>query len=132
MAKGTKGKTKKRKKQKQIPTSGIAHIKAGFNNTLVTISDEQGNVLFTGSGGKSGFKGSRKSTPYAATKSAEEVAQEANQAGMTDVSVYVKGPGLGRISAIKALRSAGLRVTSIADITPIPHNGCRPKKKRRI
>lgn len=131
MAKAKK-KTTKKNKQKQIPSNGVVNIKAGFNNTLISIADEQGNVLFSGSSGKSGFKGSRKSTPYAATKSAEAVAEEAHKAGMTEVAVLVKGPGLGRISAIKALKTAGLRVTSIADITPIPHNGCRPKKKRRI
>lgn len=126
-----KGKTKK-KKNKQIPSSGRVYISAGFNNTLVTITDFEGNTVFSGSAGQSGFKGSRKSTPYAATKSAEEVASRAHSAGMTEVAVFVKGPGMGRISAIKALRAAGLNVTSISDITPIPHNGCRPKKRRRI
>lgn len=125
-------KTKKTKKTKQIPTSGIVYISAGFNNTLVTVTDDSGNTLFSGSAGRSGFKGSRKSTPYAATKSAESVAQLAYSQGMKEVAVFVKGPGLGRISSIKALKTAGLRVTSIADVTPIPHNGCRPKKKRRI
>lgn len=125
-------KTTKKKKTKQIPSTGVAYVTAGFNNTLVTITDSQGNALFSGSSGKAGFKGSRKSTPFAATKSAEAVAQEAYDAGMKEVAVYVKGPGLGRIASIKALKTAGLRVTSIADVTPIPHNGCRPKKKRRI
>lgn len=124
--------TNKKKKALQIPSAGVVHISAGFNNTIVTITDDKGNTLFSGSSGKAGFKGSRKSTPYAATKSTEAVAQEAYQAGIKEVSVLVKGPGLGRISSIKALRTAGLKVTSIADITPIPHNGCRPRKKRRI
>lgn len=122
----------KKQKVKQIPTSGRAYIIAGFNNTLVTITDVEGNSLFAGSSGKSGFKGSRKSTPYAATKAAENVGKKAYDAGLKEVSVFVKGPGLGRVSAIKALKSAGLNITAIADTTPIPHNGCRPKKKRRV
>lgn len=131
MAKQVKKKTKKRSKR-EIPTSGKAHVTAGFNNTLITITDEEGNTLFTGSAGKSGFKGSRKSTPYAATMAAQAVGEEAKAAGMQDVSVFVNGPGSGRISAIKALKLAGLRVSSIADVTSIPHNGCRPKKQRRV
>lgn len=123
---------KKVKKQKQIPSSGRVYISAGFNNTIITISDSEGNALFAGSSGKSGFKGSRKSTPYAATKATEEVARKAVEKGMKEVSVFLKGPGLGRISSIKALKSAGLNVVSISDITPMPHNGCRPKKKRRV
>lgn len=122
----------KKDKNKQIPTSGRVYITAGFNNTIVTITDALGNVLFSGSAGASGFKGSRKSTPYAATKAAEEVARKANEAGLREVSVFVKGPGLGRVSSIKALKSAGLNVTAISDITPIPHNGCRPPKRRRV
>ncbi len=122
---------KKKKDLKNI-TSGRVYIAAGFNNTLITITDTEGNTLATGSAGKAGFKGSRKSTPYAATKATEAVASKAAQAGLKEVSVVVKGPGLGRISAIKALRTAGLNVISISDTTPIPHNGCRPKKRRRI
>ncbi|KKS15872.1 MAG: 30S ribosomal protein S11 [candidate division WWE3 bacterium GW2011_GWC1_41_7] len=122
----------KKSKVKTIPASGRVYITAGFNNTLVTITDSEGNALFSGSSGSSGFKGSRKSTPYAATKSAEEVARRAHDSGMKDVSVFVKGPGMGRISSIKALKSAGLNVVSISDVTPTPHNGCRPKKKRRV
>lgn len=122
----------KKKKQKQIPTVGRVYIKAGFNNTIVTITDVEGNTLFSGSAGSAGFKGSRKSTPYAATKSTEEIAIRAYEAGIKDVSVFVKGPGLGRIASIKALKSAKLRVTSISDITPLPHNGCRPKNRRRV
>lgn len=124
--------TKKRKKTKLIPSSGRAYITAGFNSTIITITDPEGNTLFFGSSGVSGFKGARKSTPFAATKAAEEVAKKASEGGMSEVAVYVKGPGSGRISAIKALKNAGLRVTAISDTTPMPHNGCRPKKKRRV
>ena len=125
--------TKTRKtKERTTPSSGRVYITAGFNNTLVTITDPEGNALFSGSSGGSGFKGSRKATPYAATRAAEEVARKADDNGMKEVSVFVKGPGMGRISSIKALKSAGLNVTSISDVTPTPHNGCRPKKKRRV
>lgn len=127
-----KKQNKKKKSQRIIPSAGRVYISAGFNNTLITVTDNDGNVLFNSSSGKAGFKGSRKSTPYAATKAAETVAQTAAEAGVREVSVFVKGPGLGRISSIKALKSAGLKVVSISDITPIPHNGCRPKKKRRV
>jgi small subunit ribosomal protein S11 len=119
-------------KQKKVTPSGRVYITAGFNNTIITITDNEGNSLFSGSAGKAGFKGSRKSTPYAATKAAEKVAVEAANEGLREVSVYVKGPGLGRISSIKALKTAGLNVVSITDRTPIPHNGCRAKKRRRI
>jgi len=122
----------KKNKEKKIPASGRVYITAGFNNTLITITDAEGNTLFAGSSGASGFKGSRKATPYAATKAAEEVARKAHGAGVKDVSVFVKGPGLGRVSSIKALKTAGLNVTAISDVTPIPHNGCRPKKRRRV
>lgn len=124
--------TNKKKTTKVMPTSGRAYISAGFNNTIITLTDATGNALFTGSSGASGFKGSRKSTPYAATKSAETVAKKAVEKGMKEVAVYLNGPGMGRISAVKALKAAGLNVISIADITPVPHNGCRPKKKRRV
>lgn len=120
------------RKPVNIPSSGRVYISAGFNNTLITITDPQGNTLFSGSAGRSGFKGSRKSTPYAATKAAEDVARHAADAGLKEVSVFVKGPGAGRLSSIKALKSAGLRVTAISDITPMPHNGCRPRKRRRV
>ncbi len=123
---------RKKSKDKIIPSSGKVHIKAGFNNTLITITDPDGNTLFTGSAGKAGFKGSRKSTPYAATKATETIASQARNAGLKEVSVTVKGPGLGRIPAIKALKTGGLHVISISDSTPVPHNGCRPKKKRRV
>lgn len=122
----------KRKQAKEIPQSGRVYIYAGFNNTIITVTDPEGNALFSGSSGMAGFRGSRKSTPYAATKAAEKVAQNANEAGIREVAVYVKGPGLGRISSIKALKNSGLRVVSISDLTPIPHNGCRPRKRRRI
>ncbi len=128
----TKKTKSKKKKEKIIPSSGKVFISAGFNNTLVTITDGDGNALFSGSSGSSGFKGSRKSTPYAATKATEEVAQKAATAGLKEVSVVVKGPGMGRVPAIKALKTGGLNVISITDSTPMPHNGCRPKKKRRV
>jgi small subunit ribosomal protein S11 len=120
------------KKEKKNIISGRVYITAGFNNTLITITDAEGNTIATGSAGKAGFKGSRKSTPYAATKATEAIAGHASQNGLKEVAVFVKGPGLGRISSIKALKTAGLNVISISDTTPIPHNGCRPKKKRRI
>jgi len=125
-------KSRKKGKSKQIPTSGRVYITSGFNNTIISITDGDGNALFNGSCGSTGFKGSKKSTPYAATRAAEDVAQKASSMGMKEVSVFVKGPGSGRVAAIKALKSAGLRVTAISDLTPIPHNGCRPKKKRRV
>lgn len=122
----------KKKKEKIITQSGKAYVTAGMNNTIITITDDKGNTLFAGSSGKSGFKGSRKSTPYAATKAAEQAGALAYNAGVREVAVFVKGPGMGRISSIKALKSAGLNVVSISDQTPIPHNGCRPKNKRRV
>jgi small subunit ribosomal protein S11 len=122
----------KKKKIKIINPTGKAYITAGMNNTIITITDDSGNTLFTGSSGKSGFKGSRKSTPYAATKASEQAGTQAYAAGVREVSVFVKGPGLGRISSIKALKSAGLNIVSISDQTPMPHNGCRPKNRRRV
>ncbi|HLD50793.1 30S ribosomal protein S11 [candidate division WWE3 bacterium RIFOXYC1_FULL_40_10] len=122
----------RKKKEKTIPSSGKVFITATMNNTIITITDSDGNTLFTGSSGNAGFKGSRKSTPYAATKATETVAQKAASAGLREVSVIVKGPGMGRISSIKALKTAGLNVVAISDMTPMPHNGCRPKKKRRV
>lgn len=122
-----------RKSQKKlIPESGRVYITAGFNNTLVTFTDNNGNTLFSGSAGSVGFKGSRKATPYAATKAVEDVAKKALEAGLKEVSVYVKGAGTGRIAGIKALKTAGLKVVAISDITPVPHNGCRPKKRRKV
>jgi small subunit ribosomal protein S11 len=118
--------------RKNVESEGIAHIKATFNNTLVTITDLHGNVLVWGSSGKAGFKGSKKSTPFAATVAAEQCGREAANMGMRRVHVRVQGPGSGRESAIQALAAAGLQVRSIRDVTPIPHNGCRPPKKRRV
>lgn len=125
-------KATKAKKTTEAIASGRVYITAGFNNTLITITDLGGNTLYSGSAGKSGFRGSRKSTPYAATMAAQTLAEKAKLAGMQDVSVFVNGPGAGRISAIKALKVAGLRVVAIADTTRMPHNGCRPKKQRRV
>ena len=118
--------------KKVIESEGIAHISATFNNLLITITDMKGNALVWGSAGKAGFKGSKKSTPFAATVAAENCAREAVNMGLRRVHVRVQGPGSGRESAIQALASAGLRVVSIRDVTPIPHNGCRPPKKRRV
>ena len=131
MANPKKG-VRKTRTRKHVEAEGIAHIKATFNNTLVTITDTQGNVVTWGSSGKAGFKGSKKSTPFAATVAAEAVAREAVNLGMKRVHVRVQGPGSGRESAIQALAAAGLQVRSIRDVTPIPHNGCRPPKKRRV
>jgi small subunit ribosomal protein S11 len=118
--------------KKVVEAEGIAHITATFNNTLITISDLQGNAITWGSSGKAGFKGSKKSTPFAATVAAEQAAREALNLGVKRVHVKVQGPGSGRESAIQALASAGLQIRSIRDVTPIPHNGCRPPKKRRV
>jgi len=131
MANPKKGVRTKRAK-KHVEAEGIAHIKATFNNTLVTITDTQGNVVTWATSGKAGFKGSKKSTPFAATVAAEQAAREAVNLGMKRVHVRVQGPGSGRESAIQALAAAGLQVKSIRDVTPIPHNGCRPPKKRRV
>jgi small subunit ribosomal protein S11 len=111
---------------------GIAHIKASFNNTLVTITDLNGDVLCTASAGTVGFKGTRKSTPFAAQRAVEQVATAARKYGLNEVEVRVKGPGTGRDAAITALQASGLRIHSIKDVTPLPHNGCRPKKRRRV
>lgn len=121
-----------RRTKKVVEAEGIAHITATFNNVLITISDLQGNTLTWGSAGKAGFKGSKKSTPFAATVASEQCAREAVNMGVKRVHVRVQGPGSGRESAIQALASAGLKVMSIRDVTPIPHNGCRPPKKRRV
>ena len=122
---------KKKKERKNIPV-GVAHIKATFNNTLVTITDPNGNVVAWSSAGASNFKGSRKSTPYAAQVTAEGAARKAMEHGVKQIEVYVRGPGAGREAAIRALSAAGLQVVSITDVTPIPHNGCRPPKRRRV
>lgn len=127
----TKEKAKKKKIAKGI-TSGIAHILASFNNTIINITDKQGNTLAWSAPGVVGYGGSKKSTPFAAQIAAGDAARKAKEVGIKEVEVYVKGPGFGRESAIRALQAAGLVITSIRDITPIPHNGCRPKKKRRV
>ncbi|MDL1955980.1 MAG: 30S ribosomal protein S11 [Candidatus Desulfofervidus auxilii] len=121
-----------RKKEKKIVEEGIAHIQATFNNTIVTITDKQGNTIVWSSAGVKGFKGSRKGTPFAAQVAAEDAAKKAIEHGMKRVEVYVKGPGAGREPAIRAIQAAGLKITLIKDVTPIPHNGCRPPKRRRV
>ncbi|HEC21915.1 MAG TPA: 30S ribosomal protein S11 [Chloroflexi bacterium] len=120
-----------RRVRKNVPY-GQAHIHATFNNTIITMTDQQGNTVTWASAGSAGFKGSRKSTPYAARMAAELAAREAQEHGMQEVDVFVKGPGPGREAAIRAIQSSGLKVRSITDVTPIPHNGCRPRKKRRV
>ncbi len=125
-------KTSKKKKKKTIEPHGVAHIKSTFNNTHVTLTDRLGNVIIWEKAGTSGFKGSRKSTAFAATMAAEKAAQAALSMGLASVDVEVKGPGAGRESAIRALAVAGLQITSIKDVTPLPHNGCRPPKRRRV
>ncbi|MBU1113115.1 MAG: 30S ribosomal protein S11 [Candidatus Omnitrophica bacterium] len=128
-----KSKRKEKKKKLQlVSTIGVAHIKATFNNTIISISDMKGNVLAWCSAGKVGFKGAKKSTPYAAQVASMQVAREARDMGLRELEVLVKGPGPGRESAIRSLQAAGLSVKRIKDITPVPHNGCRPKKKRRV
>jgi len=120
------------KKKNRVSPEGIAFIKASFNNTIITITDKNGNAIAWKSAGSLGFKGSRKSTPFAASQAAEELAKETIDRGLTTVEVRVKGPGGGRESSIRSLRAAGLNITSITDMTPIPHNGCRPPKRRRV
>ena len=121
-----------KKKQKVAPELGIAHVQATFNNTIVTISDTSGNVVSWSSAGAQGFKGSRKSTPFAAQTAAEKAGQKAIDLGMKKLEVYVRGPGAGRESAIRALQAVGMEIIVIRDKTPIPHNGCRPRKRRRV
>ena len=131
MAKATK-KVVKRRKERKVVEKGAAHIRSSFNNTMVTITDLEGNALSWASSGGLGFRGSRKSTPYAAQTAAETAAKAAMEYGLKTVEVYVKGPGQGREAAIRALQTAGLEVVMIKDVTPIPHNGCRPPKRRRV
>jgi small subunit ribosomal protein S11 len=131
-AAGAKKSFKGKKKVKKNVQSGIAHIQSTFNNTVVTITDVSGNVIAWSSAGARGFKGSRKSTPFAATLAAEDAAKKAQEHGMRTVGVYVKGPGAGREAALRALASAGFKISMIRDVTPIPHNGCRPPKRRRV
>jgi len=125
-------KKKPKKKHKKAEAYGVAHIQATFNNTIVTITDTKGNVIAWSSAGKSGFKGSKKSTPFAAGIAAEVSARNALELGVKKVEVHVKGPGSGREAAIRSLQAAGLEITAIRDVTPIPHNGCRPPKRRRV
>ena len=127
-----KSKPKKSKKAVKAPSNGIAHILATFNNTIVTIADREGNTITWASTGSAGFKGSKKSTPFAAGVAAESAARKALERGVKEVEVYVKGPGAGRESAIRSIQAAGLTIRSIRDVTPIPHNGCRPEKQRRV
>jgi small subunit ribosomal protein S11 len=129
MAKDT---TRIRKRERKNITSGIAHVNSSFNNTMITITDVQGNTIAWSSSGNMGFKGSRKSTPYAAQMAAETAARKAQDHGMRTLEVEVSGPGSGRESALRALQAAGFTITTIRDVTPIPHNGCRPPKRRRV
>ncbi|RAU21256.1 30S ribosomal protein S11 [Paramagnetospirillum kuznetsovii] len=131
MAKPAAAARPRRRERKNI-TSGVAHVNATFNNTMITITDAQGNTISWSSAGMQGFKGSRKSTPYAAQVAAEDAGRKASEHGMRTLEVEVKGPGAGRESALRALQSVGFQITSIRDVTPIPHNGCRPRKRRRV
>jgi len=131
MAKKVKKRAKSRKEKKNVPT-GIVHIQSTFNNTIITLTDPSGNVIAWGSSGTAGFKGSRKGTPYAAQLAARDAARKAMEHGLKQIEIHVKGPGSGREAAIRSLQSAGLYITSIKDVTPIPHNGCRPPKRRRV
>lgn len=126
------GARRPRRKERKNVAHGAAHIKTSFNNTIVTITDLQGNAISWASSGNVGFKGSRKSTPYAAQQAAEQAAKRAMEHGMRKVDVYVRGPGSGRDTAVRSLQNAGLEITHIKDVTPVPHNGCRPKKRRRV
>ena len=132
MAKPSAGGRRPKRKERKNVSYGVAHIKSSFNNTIITFTDQQGNTLSWASSGNVGFKGSRKSTPFAAQLAAEEAARRAMEHGVRSVAVFVKGPGAGRESALRALQQAGFRVTLIRDVTPIPHNGCRPPKRRRV
>jgi small subunit ribosomal protein S11 len=123
---------KGKKKERKVVQSGIAHIQASFNNTIVTITDMAGNAIVWATAGNQGFKGSRKSTPFAAQRAGDMAARKAMEHGMRQIDVYVNGPGSGRESAIRSLQAAGLRINLIRDVTPIPHNGCRPPKRRRV
>ena len=127
-----KANTRVRRRERKNITSGVAHVNATFNNTMITITDAQGNTIAWSSAGSQGFKGSRKSTPYAAQIAGEDAGNKAMDHGMKTLEVQVKGPGSGRESALRALQSVGFTITSIQDVTPIPHNGCRPRKRRRV
>jgi len=132
MAKPKPGGRRPRKRERKNVSNGVVHIKSSFNNTIVSITDTEGNVISWASSGGVGFKGSRKSTPYAAQIAAEIAARKAIENGMRTIEVFVKGPGAGREAAVRSLQSAGLQVSAITDVTPIPHNGCRPPKRRRV
>ena len=132
MAKPKPGGRRPRKRERRNVSHGVAHIKSSFNNTIITITDQEGNVLSWASAGNVGFKGSKKSTPYAAQMAAEKAARGAMEHGVRKVDVQVKGPGSGRETAIRSLQSTGIEVTGIKDVTPVPHNGCRPPKRRRV
>jgi small subunit ribosomal protein S11 len=132
MAKASAAAKGVKKKVKKNITAGVAHVNASFNNTMITITDAQGNTVAWSSSGTMGFKGSRKSTPYAAQVTAEDAGKKAMEHGMKEIEVMVKGPGSGRESALRGLQSAGFTIRSIKDITPVPHNGCRPRKRRRV
>ena len=127
-----KASTRTKKKVKKTVVDGIAHIHATFNNTIITITDRQGNVLTWATAGGSGFRGSRKSTPFAAQIAAQKAGEAALEFGMKSIEVFIKGPGPGRESAVRALNSVGFKITNITDVTPVPHNGCRPPKRRRV
>ncbi|MCP4139044.1 MAG: 30S ribosomal protein S11 [Chloroflexi bacterium] len=131
-AKGSARRGASKKKVKRTLSKGQVHVMASFNNTIITITDTQGNTVAWGSAGSVGFKGSRKSTPFAARLAAEQAGKAAQQLGIQEVDIFIKGPGPGRENAIRAIQALGIKVRSIADITPIPHNGCRPPKKRRV
>lgn len=132
MAQTSSSRRKSARKTKRTLSSGQVHIYSTFNNTIVTVTDMQGNTVLSASAGSAGFKGSRKSTPFAARMAAEQAMKEAAALGMQEVEIYVKGPGPGRESAIRAIQAQGMKVTAISDVTPVPHNGCRPPKKRRV
>ena len=121
-----------RRRERKNITAGVAHVNASFNNTMITITDAQGNTIAWASSGSNGFKGSRKSTPFAAQLAAEDAAKKAMDHGMRSISVFVNGPGSGRESALRALQAAGFKINLIRDVTPVPHNGCRPRKRRRV
>src|SRR5262249_2682511 len=132
LEKMAKEKARVKRREKKNIASGVAHVSASFNNTMITITDAQGNAISWSSSGAMGFKGSRKSTPYAAQVAAEDAGRKAQEHGMRTIEIAVSGPGSGRESALRALQACGLQVTSIRDVTPIPHNGCRPRKRRRV
>ncbi len=132
MAKPKPAGRRPRKKDRKTVTTGVVHIKSSFNNTIVSITDTEGNVISWASSGGVGFKGSRKSTPFAAQLAAEDAAKKAMEHGVRNVTVFIKGPGAGRESALRALNAVGLNINLIRDVTPVPHNGCRPRKRRRV